>query len=75
MITNLLTLNAGLDRTRAREEGGSVRHLVVELAAQRATTPSDAPALDMALAIDVSDSMAGRKSKRPDAQPSRWRRR
>jgi hypothetical protein len=46
MTNNTLTLTAGLDRTRAWEEGGSVRYLVAELAAAGATTPrTEAPAL------------------------------
>jgi len=62
MTNNTLTLTAGLDRTRAWEEGGSVRYLVAELAAEGATTPrTEAPALNLALAIDVSGSMAGDK--------------
>jgi Ca-activated chloride channel homolog len=62
MTNNSLTLTAGLDRTSAWEEGGSVRYLVAELAAEGATTPrTDAPALNLALAIDVSSSMAGDK--------------
>ena len=62
MTNNSLTLTAGLDRTSAWEEGGSVRYLVAELAAEGATTPrTDAPALNLALAIDVSGSMAGDK--------------
>jgi Ca-activated chloride channel family protein len=62
MTNNSLTLTAGLDRTRAWEEGGSVRYLVAELAAEGATTPrTEAPALNLALAIDVSGSMAGDK--------------
>ncbi len=62
MTNNTLTLTAGLDRTRAWEEGGSVRYLVAELAAEGATTPrTEVPALNLALAIDVSGSMAGDK--------------
>jgi Ca-activated chloride channel family protein len=62
MTNNTLTLTAGLDRIRAWEEGGSVRYLVAELAAEGATTPrTEVPALNLALAIDVSGSMAGDK--------------
>jgi Ca-activated chloride channel family protein len=62
MTNNTLTLTAGLDRTRAWEEGGSVRYLVAELAAEGTTTPrTEVPALNLALAIDVSGSMAGDK--------------
>ena len=62
MTNNTLSLTAGLDRSRAWEEGGSVRYLVAELAAEGATTPrTEAPAMNLALAIDVSGSMAGDK--------------
>jgi Ca-activated chloride channel family protein len=62
MTNNTLSLTAGLDRGRAWEEGGSVRYLVAELAAEGATTPrTEAPAMNLALAIDVSGSMAGDK--------------
>ena len=62
MTNNTLSLTAGLDRSRAWEEGGSVRYLVAELAAEGATTPrTEAPAINLALAIDVSGSMAGDK--------------
>ena len=57
-----LTLAAGLDRSRAWEEGGSVRYLVADLSTPDAITPRpEAPALNMALAIDISGSMAGDK--------------
>jgi len=60
--TTQILLAAGLDRSRAWEEGGSVRYLVAELAAQgAAATRSEAPAMNLALAIDVSGSMAGDK--------------
>jgi Ca-activated chloride channel family protein len=62
MTNNTLSLTAGLDRSRAWEEGGSVRYLVAELAAEGPPTPrTEAPALNLALAIDVSGSMAGDK--------------
>jgi Ca-activated chloride channel family protein len=62
MTNNTLSLTAGLDRSRAWEEGGSVRYLVAQLAAEGATTPrTEAPAMNLALAIDVSGSMAGDK--------------
>jgi Ca-activated chloride channel family protein len=57
-----LNLAAGLDRTRSWKEGGSIRYLVAELSAQSAPAPrGDVPALNLALAIDVSGSMAGDK--------------
>ena len=62
MTDTTLSLTAGLDRACAWEEGGSVRYLVAELAGRGATTPRGAsPALNLALAIDVSSSMAGDK--------------
>lgn len=62
MTSHSLTLTAGLDRTLAWEEGGSVRYLVAELAAEGAMAPrTEVPALNLALAIDVSGSMAGDK--------------
>lgn len=57
-----LHLAAGLDRTLAWDGGGSVRYLVAELAATGAASVREAPpALNLALAIDVSGSMAGDK--------------
>ena len=57
-----LTLRIGLDRTLAWDAGGSVRYLIADLDASgpvaTAVTP---PALNLALAIDVSGSMAGEK--------------
>jgi len=62
MTNNTLSLTAGLDRTRAWEEGSSVRYLVADLAAQGTTTThAETPALNLALAIDISGSMAGPK--------------
>jgi Ca-activated chloride channel homolog len=58
----VLELAAGLDRSRAWGEGGSVRYLVAELSARDAATPRrESPAMNLALAIDVSGSMAGAK--------------
>jgi Ca-activated chloride channel family protein len=60
--TPILHLAAGFDRGLAWAEGGSVRHLVVELSADgAAATSRDVPALDLAIAVDVSGSMAGDK--------------
>ncbi|MFC7737566.1 VWA domain-containing protein [Roseomonas sp. GCM10028921] len=59
-----LDLSAGLDRTLAWEEGGSVRYLVADLRAQGGpTSRRETPALNLALAIDVSGSMGGDKIK------------
>ena len=57
-----LNLIAGLDRPLAWEEGGSVRYLVADLSATQASLArADVPTLNIALAIDVSGSMAGYK--------------
>ena len=57
-----LALSIGLDRSLAWDAGGSVRYLVADLAASgtvaNGITP---PALNLALAIDVSGSMQGAK--------------
>ena len=39
MTDNSLTITAGLDRTPASEEGGSVRYLMAELAAELRIAP------------------------------------
>lgn len=57
-----LELTLGLDRTLAWHKGASVRYLVADLVARSTTDPASAPpALNLALAIDVSGSMAGEK--------------
>ena len=60
--TTRLTLTAGLDRALAWEGGGSVRYLVADLVAEGGRDAArQAPPLNLALAIDVSGSMAGDK--------------
>lgn len=55
-----LDLSAGLDRALAWEEGGSVRYLVADLRARGGpAVQRRVPALNLALAIDVSGSMGG----------------
>ena len=56
-----LSLALGLDRALAWHEGGSVRYAVAELAAFGAPRRDEAPPLNLALAVDVSGSMAGPK--------------
>jgi Ca-activated chloride channel family protein len=57
-----LGLTAGLDRTLGWEGGRSLRYLVADLAAGgRPRAAREAPPLNLALAIDVSSSMAGDK--------------
>lgn len=56
-----LTLNLALDRTLAWHEGSSVRYAVADLRASGAPTNQEPPALNLALAIDVSGSMSGPK--------------
>jgi Ca-activated chloride channel family protein len=56
-----LNLTAGLDRARAWHEGGSVRYLVADLRAEGKAAQREVPALNLALAIEISGSMAGDK--------------
>lgn len=57
-----LTLRTGLDRSLAWDAGGSVRYLVADLTASGApATNVTPPAINLALAIDVSGSMQGEK--------------
>ena len=60
--TTHLTLTAGLDRALAWEGGGSIRYLVADLTAEGGGKEGrQVPPLNLALAIDVSGSMAGEK--------------
>lgn len=63
MSTTAFSLSADFDRSLFWQNGGSVRYLVVRLNAQHETTRQRAerPPLNIALAIDVSGSMAGEK--------------
>ena len=54
-------LQLGLDRRLAWSEGGSVRYAVADLRAAGTAAAADSPALNLALAIDVSGSMIGDK--------------
>ncbi|WP_198370412.1 vWA domain-containing protein [Roseomonas rosulenta] len=57
-----LSLTLGLDRKLAWAEGGSVRYAIADLAATGAPAArAEAPALNLALVVDVSGSMAGDK--------------
>jgi Ca-activated chloride channel family protein len=57
-----LSLTLGLDRKLAWAEGGSVRYAIADLAAIGAPAArAEAPALNLALVVDVSGSMAGDK--------------
>ncbi len=56
-----LALTLGLDRSLASYEGGSVRYAVAQLTAQGDARRAEAPPLNLALAVDVSGSMAGDK--------------
>ena len=57
-----LNLVAGLDRALAWEDGGSIRYLVAELSAvSGSASAAETPAMNFALAVDVSGSMGGEK--------------
>jgi Ca-activated chloride channel family protein len=56
-----LRLALGLDRALAWHRGGSVRYAVADLRAEGRSAVPEGPALNLALAIDVSGSMAGEK--------------
>ncbi len=58
----ILKLGAGLDRELALASGGSMRYLVIDVgAASRSALDSTPQPINLALAIDVSGSMRGRK--------------
>lgn len=62
IVPTMLELTIGLDRALAWDAGGSVRYLVADLAAQgTASTSAQPPAVNLALAVDVSTSMSGEK--------------
>lgn len=63
MITTAFSVSAAFDRSLFWQHGDSVRYLVVRLNAQReaAQRREVRPALNIALAIDASGSMAGDK--------------
>lgn len=61
-VPTTLSLSIGLDRSLAWDAGGSVRYLVADIAAHgTATKGAQPPAVNLALAIDVSTSMGGEK--------------
>ena len=63
-LNTQLKLTTGLDKSLAWRQGGSVRYLVAELSAIAGETTAEnapPPALNLALCIDVSGSMAGEK--------------
>jgi Ca-activated chloride channel family protein len=56
-----LSLSLQVDRALAWHEGGSVRYAVAELSAAGGEVRDGGPPLNLALAVDVSGSMAGPK--------------
>ena len=61
-VPTTLSLSIGLDRSLAWDAGGSVRYLVADLSAHgTAVKGAQPPAVNLALAIDVSTSMSGEK--------------
>ena len=71
--TTTLNLTAGLDRALAWHEGGSVRYLVADLTAEGETAQRGVPALNLALAVDISGvpAVSTTNSRSAEKHPSR----